>query len=1023
LKSGIVDQFWPQARFGIEDFNKQAGDAIPDISNCIEGNPGPEPDPNFMTAIENAIPIDPMTTLVNGAYTAIDYYANDTTNNCNPFRNSQSCQRNFMLMISSGVGANNPPTPSGGTPDVFTDATNCTAANDPPASYNLAKNTCFGYSNDLRNSPTFGGDNLPGRQIVSTYIVNTMGVPKDNDPGTNTAGDILYQAANAGGGVYYEVTDPATLREALIQAFQDILKRAAAGTAASVLASGEGSGANLIQAVFYPRRKVRDAEIAWTGRLTNFWYFVDPFFSQSSIYEDNASHEYFNRTEDNRVTFFFDTTLEKTMAHRYPPSGTLPDIEFEKLVSLWEAGIQLWQRDHTTRNIKVSTDSGVHDFTTAIAGSLKPLFDLPTADTNGDGFADGDLDHSGGAPDENDAGILIRYVRGEDFPAYPWLRSRTVKIDSNENGTIDAGETNVWKLGDILNSTPKISSWVPLNNYDQRYNDVSYKAFLDDANKYKNRGMVFAGGNDGMLHAFKLGKLGVKNKPQGCSLSGDNIACLANPDDYLGGSAVPLGNEVWSFIPKNVLPYLKFKKELDYCHVYTVDLSPYVFDASIGDPGSGDISGDVRPGDGSTWRTIVIGGMRFGGACKNSCPDANCIQTPVSDLGYSSYFALDVTDQSSPTLLWEFSNENLGLTTTGPVVVRVGDPANNGKWFVVFGSGPTGPISTSDQQFLARSDQNLRFFILDAKTGSLARTIDTGIPEAFAGSMINSAMDVDSNYKDDIVYIGYVKKAALTSTWTQGGIGRLQTKQSTNTSDWAWSQVIDNIGPVTSSVTRLLPKSKGQLWIFFGTGRYYFEQQATVDDENGLRSLFGIKEPCYSTSGLNASCTAAFSGSLTDVSNTPNADPSAIADGWRINLEASGNYTYCDVRNPDGTCAQSVQRFYRAERVITDPLTTRSGLVYFVSYKPYSDVCAYGGKSFIWATRYNTGGAAGGLLKGVALLQVSTGSIEQLDLSKAFTEEGGRRTSALEGVPPTAQGLSILSPPPPVKRVLHIKER
>jgi hypothetical protein len=163
-----------------------------------------------------------MTTLVNGAYTAIDYYANNTAANCDPFRNSQSCQRNFMLMISSGVGADNPPTPSGGTPDVLSDGTNCTSSNDPPAGYNLAKNTCFGYNNDLRNSPTFGADNLPGRQVVGTYIVNTMGVPRDNNPSTDTAGDILYQAANAGGGVYYEVTDPATLREALIQAFQDI---------------------------------------------------------------------------------------------------------------------------------------------------------------------------------------------------------------------------------------------------------------------------------------------------------------------------------------------------------------------------------------------------------------------------------------------------------------------------------------------------------------------------------------------------------------------------------------------------------------------------------------------------------------------------------------------------------------------------------------------------------------------------------------------------------------------------------
>jgi type IV pilus assembly protein PilY1 len=400
---------------------------------------------------------------------------------------------------------------------------------------------------------------------------------------------------------------------------------------------------------------------------------------------------------------------------------------------------------------------------------------------------------------------------------------------------------------------------------------------------------------------------------------------------------------------------------------------------------------------------------------------ANCVQNPVNNLGYSTYFALDVTDQNNPVLLWEFSNENLGFTTTGPVVVRVGDPAHNGKWFVVFGSGPTGPISTSDQQFLGRSDQNLQLFILDMKTGSLERTIDTGISQAFAGSLSNSSMDVDSNYQDDIVYVGYIKKAALADAWIQGGVGRLQTKQSRNIVDWTWSQVIDNVGPVKSAVAHLLSKRKGQLWLFFGTGRYYFEQQATVDDENSQRSLFGIKDPCYSTSGLNASCTTAFSGSLTDVSNAPDAAPSEITDGWKINLDTSGTYTHCELRNPDGTCAQSVQHFYRAERVVTDPFTTMSGLVFFASYKPYSDVCAYGGKSFIWGMRYNTGGAAGALLKGIITPQLSTGSIELVDLSKSFIEKGGRRSVSLEGWIPGG----IEPPPnsPAVQRVIHMRQR
>jgi type IV pilus assembly protein PilY1 len=127
-------------------------------------------------------------------------------------------------------------------------------------------------------------------------------------------------------------------------------------------------------------------------------------------------------------------------------------------------------------------------------------------------------------------------------------------------------------------------------------------------------------------------------------------------------------------------------------------------------------------------------------------------------------------------------------------------------------------------------------------------------------------------------------------------------------------------------------------------------------------------------------------------------------EGWYINLDTSlGSY--------------------RAERVITDPLTTTTGIVFFTTYKPYNDVCSYGGKSFIWALKYDTGAAPGALLKGVALLQVSTGSIEQVDLSTAFTEKSGRRTGALEGVPPTSQGLSLMTTPPPVKRVIHMRER
>jgi len=984
--------------------------------------------------------------------TIIDYFDNespvsgtDPYKSCasweNPCVSPASCRKSFVLMLTTGMDVS-------GT--AFASASPCTQT-EP-----LVRNACYAYNTDLRTD-------LTGRQNVSTYVVHTFG------SATNQA--ILQAAATQGGGVYYSA-DASNLSDKLRQALQDIIKRSAAGTAASVLASGEGSGANLVQAVFYPRKKFYNSttgmydEIAWIGRLTNLWFYVDPYFTTSTILDDssgiNLSDKILNLSNDKTVTLNFDTTTETTLANRYSFGSTtkIDSIPFESIINLWEAGVELWKRDISTNKRKIYTTI---DGTSLLIGNfsadtlngdsnnsgiLRPFLDLSTADLDpADGWKDGDLTRDGDV-DDADASILIRYIHGADFNStYPWLRSRTVAVDLNGNGdTLDAGESaKVWKLGDVLNSTPKISSWIQLNNYDKIYSDSTYKDFLNSS-AYTGRGMIFAGANDGMLHAFKLGNLGLPNSSHtaGCTFGSNEKACLSGSD---------LGKEIWAFIPKNALPYLKYIKNPDYCHIYTVDLTPFIFDASIGADSCSEgnywdcskYNDDDTPVSPATkrWRTILIGGMRFGGACRNAgSACTNCVKTPVTDLGYSSYFALDITNQNSPQLLWEFSNENLGFTTTGPAVVRIGDRDKNGKWFVVFGSGPTGPTTGSgstDYQFLGRSDQNLKLFVLDLKSGAPQDGYgpkDTGIPNAFAGSMINSTNDTDLDYQDDAVYIPYVKKCTDSShpshpctvgTWTDGGVLRLLTRENPTVSDtnWAWSTVIDGIGPVTSSVAQLQHESKGILWLFFGTGRYYFELLSTVDDQDGQRQLFGIKEPCFSSSGLDTSCTSTVSitssscpvsGSVpvcnvTDINNVPSGNYADSADfkGWYINLD------------PDASAGG-----YRAERVITDPIASLTGIVFFTTYKPYNDVCALGGKSFIWAVKYDTGGAPGASLKGVALLQVSTGSIEQINLSTAFNptdSTGGRRTSAMEGVPPTAQGLSLLSQPPPVKRTIHVRER
>lgn len=445
--------------------------------------------------------------------------------------------------------------------------------------------------------------------------------------------------------------------------------------------------------------------------------------------------------------------------------------------------------------------------------------------------------------------------------------------------------------------------------------------------------------------------------------------------------------------------------------------------------------------------------------------ESQAVRVPVtasngpSTLGYSSVFALDITspsgstigtDSSSyPQLLWEFTDPRLGFTTVTPAIMRIKDanetPSNptrrNGKWFAILASGPTGAISSGN--FYGNSDLPLTIFVLDLKTGNIVRTFNnlaaghtlnaasstvhtqiTAMPSfAFGGSLSASGIDVDKkylsqtgNYSDDALYIGFTK-ADFTQTpaqWNKGGVLRLLTYNDPDPSHWSISPVIDDIGPVTSSVTRLQDITAHNLWLYFGTGRYY----SKGDDQTNIQSLFGIKEPCYAASdsfsgSYSTPCTTKIaatststgvSGStLVDQSGTPGTVASS-KDGWFINLGTpTGSY---------------------AKRVVTDPIASYNGLVTFSTFAPSTDVCSYGGSTSVWEVQYNTGGAPPANMMGQLLIQLSTGAFQQVDLTKDFTLSSGRETVAFKGTPPKDKpSMTSNANHFPSKRILHIRER
>ena len=919
---------------------------------------------------------------------------------------------------------------------------------------------------------------------------------------------------------YYSGNNATGIKDAILNAINDILTHTSAGTAASVLASRENSGASLLQAVYYPKRAFGSNTVSWVGNLQDLWYFIDPLLTNSNLREDGRdssdgkTHDYImnlktlGQTQKDYITaFFFDKGLQAAMATRWNDDNgdgavdgnPLPAIKIDQVANVWESGYQLWNADYWGRSVYTMNVTGTTTSSNLVQFSCTPT-NCPLASTFKPYL---DAKDSSNVLNDDVASTIMQWTLGYDYPKSALTSTTTYIPNYRKRQATIAGATKVWKLGDIVNSTPKISAWQPLNDYNIIYRDwnspygdygpkgkspyqsdaIDTKYYITDY-KYKGRGMVFTGANDGMLHAFRLGLLQSRWPGQTGTQKGklSNSVCSSSTSIYCTDDAhcpagetcsksVSLGSEAWAYLPKNVLPYLKYIADPSYCHLFTVDLTPVVFDASIamGTCTNADYSTCYRTKD--SWRTIVIGGMRLGGACREtSSTCTTCVKTPIQDptnaakgLGYSSYFALDITDQENPQLMWEYDGtfknsdgtytNKLGMAYSGPAIIRLSSrwgptqqavPQRNGQWYVVFGSGPTGPINSTYQTFGGRSDQNLLLHIFDLAKGpgvdnANVYLYDTGITTGFAGSISGATFDVDLDYSDDVLYVPYVYGGA----GANGGLGRLvipkdnqnPPRPELDPKNWKWSTVIQSTGPITAAPDMLKWEIKDggndDVWIFLGTGRYFYDSTGGLDDADPTtsRQIIGMKEYCLNANknGFQDPCPAAPTfcaspassatcGGLTNVDDINVAN--ALADAKAaLNSTYNGWYINLDRALPSGAPT------FWGERVITNPAVDATGIVYFTTFKPQNDPCYKGGQSNIWAVTFDTGGSATGLIKGTAIMQVSTGSIEQVDLSKAFTEKSNRRTTGITGQPPTGQGVTLLASPQGESRPVLIKER
>lgn len=738
---------------------------------------------------------------------------------------------------------------------------------------------------------------------------------------------------------YFLVTNPGALEDSLSRVFQAILSKTSSGTAAAVVAnSSRGFGA-IFQALFEARRSDSNArEARWLGDLQGIW--VD---SAGLLREDlNGDKTLGNYTVDPAIQFYFDTNAQPPRA-RYKrltntsgnpnefvpgaiggdglPAGTT--LELEDLKTLWNARKTLAALSSiglgTQRTYGSPAEGGRHLVTWVDANRDKVL---AQAEIKPFAWGAGGIDASNmsflNSDNSTEAKNIVDWTRGLEVPG---LRNRLLDYTNS-------GSTQVQRFGDIVNSTPAAVG-SPAEAFNLLYRDSSYTAF---ARGYTpRRQIVYAGANDGILHAFHSGFFDPRT--------------LRFAKSYQSTTAHQLGSELWGYIPSNLLAHLRWLSDPNYSHVFYVDGSPYVFDANVFTPDSTHING---------WGTLLAVNFRTGGGTitvdtqLDGLGAANADNNPSDD--YQTRAAtvlLDVTDpEGAPKVLAEIPvDEGWQLGRPTVAAFRKTDGTLN-KFFMVVPSGPNKELGgrvVSDRAF------KIRVYDLATLVGGTVtpvRTIDgpSGGSADLSFASDPASVDFDLNYKAEAIYFGTVKAPASGVEFT-GSLFKINTGELATPGTWTIQLVHDTQRPITVRPTASLD-DKRERYVYVGTGRLLSSLDA---DSVGIQRIYGIKDRSLSP-------------------NTPAALPATgLVDVTNVTVTAGGlvNGTtrfedYLNSVNTNGGWYRNLDAasvLGGSERVVSNQAIF-SGLLLTTTYVPSRDLCANLGTSKLFVLNYKAGVAS-----------------------------------------------------------------
>jgi type IV pilus assembly protein PilY1 len=344
-------------------------------------------------------------------------------------------------------------------------------------------------------------------------------------------------------------------------------------------------------------------------------------------------------------------------------------------------------------------------------------------------------------------------------------------------------------------------------------------------------GTVFIGSNDGMLHAF----------------------------------AASNGVERWAYVPSMVIPNMWKLADKNYAtqHANFVNGSAVISDICT-----------AHCSDSSAvWKTILVGGLNAGGR---------------------GYYALDITDPVTPTLLWELTpaqNANIGYDYGKPVITKKTD----GTWVVLLTSGyDNGTLSADNSTANSPAGDGLGYlYVVNAATGSIINAISTGAGSATTPSGLarfNAYSDFAGTNQAGYVYGGDLL----------GNLWRFDIN--TAAAPLLFATLKDSSGiaqPITTAPT--LGKVNGKRVIYVGTGKYLETADLTNTQQ---QTLYAIKDDDAITTLINPRTSLVQQTITTSTSTrTGSSNPVDLSTGrgWYVNFPDTGERANIDFKLVQGT--------------------------------------------------------------------------------------------------------------------------